>query len=151
MTPGRFRLFLFLKIPLAFIAGIRLNQVSKEACSLSLRHRWWNQNPFKSIYFGAMAMCAEISTGLLVMNRIQAENANVSMLVTNMKADFTKKATGKITFTCTLDNEFEKTFQSVLISDEGQTHTLRSVGIDQDGDEVATFYFTWSIKRRTQK
>jgi hypothetical protein len=45
-------------------------------------------------------MAAELTTGALVMDKIQQSGKNISMLLLNNKASFTKKATGRITFTC---------------------------------------------------
>lgn len=151
MTAAKFRFYLLSKIPLAFIAGVRLENLSESQCSLSLRHSWWNQNPFRSIYFGALAMCAEISTGLLLLSRIQRSGESISMLVTSMKADFVKKAKGKIIFTCALGKDFESAFSSVLTGEEGEVFILESSGLDEEGEIVATFYFEWSIKKRSQK
>ncbi len=150
MTASKFRLFLFFKIPLAYMAGIRLVKVDTNEVVLSMKHSRFNQNPFRSIYFGALSMCAEISTGLLVMNTIEANKLNMSMLVTELNATFTKKAVGKIHFTCDQGNDLENTIVQANEDGMGHTTVLKSVGIDEDGDEVATFYFTWSIKKRSR-
>ena len=52
------------------------------------------------MYFAVQAMAAELTTGALVMYQIKKSKRNISMLVANNKGNFTKKATGRITFTC---------------------------------------------------
>ncbi len=151
MTPSRFRMFLLWKLPLAFMAGVRLENLSTEQAVTSIRFGWLNQNPFRSIYFGALAMTAEICTGILVMTKIQEAGSSVSMLVTEMKAEFTKKAVGKILFTCDQGIEVEELISQALADGEGHTLILKTVGTDEKNEVVATFYFTWSIKQRTLK
>ena len=64
------RFFLF-KLPLVYIAGIRLTYLDNFKSIFTVKHRWINQNPFNSIYFAVQAMAAEISTGVLVMKYIK--------------------------------------------------------------------------------
>ena len=52
------------------------------------------------MYFAVQAMAAELTTGALVMMQIKKSGKKISMLVANNNGNFTKKATGRITFTC---------------------------------------------------
>ncbi len=60
------------------------------------------------MFWAAQGMAAEMSTGVLVMRAIADSKENVSMLVTHQEANFYKKATGKILFTCNGGNEISK-------------------------------------------
>ena len=99
-TPLKLNFFLFFKLPSAFWSGVRVKSISKEQCVATVKHRWFNQNPFKSMYFAVQAMAAELTTGALVMIQIKKSKKNISMLVANNKGNFSKKATGRITFIC---------------------------------------------------
>jgi hypothetical protein len=99
-TPSKLNTFLFFKLPSAFICGVRVKELEATKCLVTVKHRWINQNPFNSMYFAVQAMAAELSTGALVMYQIKKSNKKISMLVANNKSNFTKKATGRITFTC---------------------------------------------------
>lgn len=149
MNKFSFRLFLLLKIPIAYLAGLKLSHINDNEASIDVKHKWMNQNPFRSMYFAVQAMAAEISTGLLVFRHIDAKKANVSMLVTNQQAQFTKKATGKINFHCQNGIDIEKTIEKALNSGEGQVVWANSIGTDQTGDVVSSFKFEWSIKKRS--
>jgi hypothetical protein len=50
-TPLKLNIFLFFKLPSAFWSGVRVKSISKEQCIVTVKHRWFNQNPFKSMYF----------------------------------------------------------------------------------------------------
>ncbi|MFM7747554.1 MAG: DUF4442 domain-containing protein [Bacteroidota bacterium] len=56
-----FPVFLLWKLPLAWLAGLRINHLDSRGCEIRMRHSFWNKNPFGSMYFAAMAMGAEMS------------------------------------------------------------------------------------------
>jgi len=97
-TPSKLNTFLFFKLPSAFWSGVRVKQISPLECVVSVKHRWFNQNPFDSMYFAVQAMAAELTTGALVMYQIKKSGKKISMLVATNKGSFTKKARGRITF-----------------------------------------------------
>ena len=145
-TPSKLNTFLMVKLPSAYLCGVRVKHITKEQCVVKVRHRWINQNPFNSMYFAVQAMAAELTTGALVMYHIQNSGKKISMLVANNKGNFTKKAKGLITFTSNDDNLIEEMIHKAIETGEGQTFWMKSVGTDQAGDQVSEMEFEWSIK-----
>ncbi|WP_233883976.1 DUF4442 domain-containing protein [Tenacibaculum piscium] len=145
-TPRKINLFTLLKLPSAYICGIRVLSISEEKSLVKVRHRWINQNPFKSMFWAVQGMAAELSTGILVIQAIAASNKKVSMLVTNMNANFTKKATGKIHFSCNDGLAIKQAIQKSVETGEGQTILVTSEGINEEGISVSKFEFEWSLK-----
>ena len=96
LTPRKLNSFIVFKLPAAFLCGVRTKYLDAEKCIVTVRHRWINQNPFKSMFWAVQGMAAEFSTGALMMSKIQASGERISMLVTSNNATFTKKATGKL-------------------------------------------------------
>jgi hypothetical protein len=146
LTPSKINAFNLFKLPSVFFLGIRVKSVSNASCTTSVKHRWINQNPFKSMFWAVQGMAAELTTGALVMMKIKESGKNISMLVANNKATFTKKATGRITFTCTDGLLVDAAIDKAITTGEGQTLWMTSVGVNQDGVEVSIFNFEWSIK-----
>ncbi|MEN8120325.1 MAG: DUF4442 domain-containing protein [Bacteroidota bacterium] len=142
----KIRFFMLKKLPLAFIAGLRVIHIDDKKAAVSIPYKFLNQNPFKSIYFAALAMAAELSTGILALTSVKTASKPVSMLVFAMSANFTKKAKGKIVFSCYEGKEIEETIEESIQTGEGKTITVRSKGIDKKGAEVAEFKFTWTFK-----
>ena len=100
ISPSKLNTYLMFKLPAAYLTGIRTTFLNKERCEVSVKHRWINQNPFNSMFWAVQGMAAELTTGALVMSYIKTSDHNISMLVLNNKASFSKKAKGRITFTC---------------------------------------------------
>ena len=141
----KYTLFTFFKLPSVFWTGIRTTKVTDTTCEVSVKHRWINQNPFKSMFWAVQGMAAELTTGLLIMNGIKESNAKVSMLVLNNNANFSKKATGRITFSCTQGAEITQLMDELIKSGTPKTIWMESVGTDEAGDVVSRFNFEWTL------
>ncbi len=147
-SPSKLNTFLFFKLPSAFWSGVRVKAISSEKCVVTVKHRWFNQNPFNSMYFAVQAMAAELTTGALVMMQIKNSKKNISMLVANNKGNFTKKATGRITFTCSDGHLIGEAIQRTIATGEGQTIWMKSIGVNEKGEQVSEMNFEWSIKSK---
>src|SRR5690606_29784217 len=90
-TPNKLNLFLLKELPSAYLCGVRVYAIEDTYCTVRIKHKWFNQNPFQSMYFAVQNMGAELTTGALVMKAIKESNKKVSMLVLNQKSQFTKK------------------------------------------------------------
>ena len=150
LTASKLNKFLLFKLPSAFICGVRVKEIDENKCVVSVKHRWINQNPFNSMYFAVQAMAAELSTGALVMLEIQKSNKKISMLVANNKSNFSKKATGKITFTCNDGALAAKAIQEAIATGEGQTFWMKSLGTNEKGEQVSEMDFEWSVRTKTK-
>lgn len=138
--------FLFFKLPSAFICGVRVQHFDDISCVVSVKHRWINQNPFNSMYWAVQGMAAELASGALVMDQIQKSGKKVSMLVANNKGNFSKKATGKISFVCSEGQLVANAMKNAIESGEGQSFWMTSVGTNENGDVVSQMDFEWTIK-----
>ena len=144
--PVKFRMFLFAKLPAAFFSGVRVKEIDEERSVVSVPYKWLTQNPFRSTYFASLAMAAEMSTGVLGMMHVYKRNPPISMLITNMEASYSKKATGKIFFVCEAGKQIYDAIENSIATGESKSITAKSTGTNKSGDVVAAFLFTWSFK-----
>ena len=151
ITASKLNTFLLFKLPSAYLTGVRTKSITENTCVVTVKHRWINQNPFKSMFWAVQGMAAELSTGALVMLKIQESGKNISMLVANNNATFTKKATGRITFTCDEGQKIDEAIFKAIETAEGQTVWLNANGINKDGVEVSSFSFEWTLKVKNKK
>jgi hypothetical protein len=147
-NPIGIRALLWAKLPLAAFAGLRLRKLDESGAQVSLPASWKTQNPFRSTYFAAQAMAAELSTGVPALYFIEQTGARVSSLVTGLTAKFTKKATEETTFTFSGGAAMKSAIESAVRSGEPVVFAASSVGTHQDGTVVAEFQIDWSFKRR---
>lgn len=142
----KFNTFTFFKLPSAWWCGVRLKYLDQQKAVVTVTHKWFNQNPFNSMFWAVQGMAAELSTGAMMIDQINATGKKISMLVANNKANFSKKATGKITFTCEDGHLIKEALERTMATGEGQTVWMKSVGINTDGVVVSTFHFEWTVK-----
>lgn len=145
-NPFVFWIIMLVKLPSAVFWGFRINVLNAEKCEVSLPYSWRTQNPFKSIYFAALAGAAELSTGALCQLAMSGKG-KFSMLVVEFRAEYFKKADQKITFTCNQGLELMRLLDSLEVSETAQLQ-LNSSGSNKQNEEVAKFYVTWSFRRK---
>lgn len=148
-TPILFKFFIFKNLSAAFWAGLNIHHFDDESCVVRVKLSWFNQNPFRSMYFAVEAMAAEMSSGMLAYAQVYNRDPAVSMLVEKVEATFVKKATGTIYFTCNDGKAMEAAVDETIKTGEGVKLTSKAIGKNSDGLTVAEFSFTWSFKAKS--
>lgn len=151
LTPRKLNTFTIFKLPAAYFCGVRTKHIDDNKCIVTVKHKWINQNPFKSMFWAVQGMAAELTTGAMMIDQIEATGKKISMLVANNKANFSKKATGKITFTCEDGHLIKEALDKTIATGEGQTIWMKSVGVNEDGVVVSTFDFEWTVRLKQKK
>ncbi len=149
--PILFRCWMLLKLPLGLFAGLRVRACGPDRCVTSVPYGWRTQNPFRSTYFAAQAMAAELSTGALVLLAAEDSGVPFSTLIVDMQATFGKKAADTTTFTCEQGSVVFGAMRDALATREARAFTVETVGRLPNGDEVSRFRFTWSMKPRSPR
>ena len=146
-NPLVFWFAMLIKLPTAVFWRLKMVHLDREKCLVSIPYFWRSQNPFKSIYFAALAGAAELSTGALCQLALAGKGA-FSMLVVDFRAEFRKKASTKTTFTC---EQGAEVFDLVASLNPGESKqiTMVSYGKNTSGEDVAQFFITWSFKRKS--
>ncbi len=135
-----------MKIPMGLIAGLRITKMDRDNSEVTVPFKYVNKNPFNSMYFAVLSMAAELSSGILALSMVSEAEKPISMLVLNMNASFTKKVKSRVSFSCNDGEKIRNTIAKSIKTGEGQTTDVLSVGIDESGDKVAEFCFTWTFK-----
>ena len=148
LKPLTFWLYQWWKLPLAACAGLALRRLDERGCDVALPGGWRTQNPFRSTYFAAMAMAAEMSTGAPAMVLASGAPASVSMLVREIRASFTKKGVGRLVFSFEDMAGMAAIVEKAASGSEPESYVARSLGRMSDGTVVAEFDVTWAFKRR---
>ena len=80
---------------------------------------------------------------------LKGTDADIALIIVDLKAEFVKKAQSKITFSCIDFDKIANAVTQLKQVDDTVTVTAKTTGRDVDNTEVASFYFTWSFKRRS--
>ena len=147
-NPVLFRLFMLQKLPSALFAGLRIKEFDTQHAVVAVKYKWFNQNPFRSMYFAIQSMAAEMSTGLLASAQVYKRNPAVSMLVVALEAKFVKKAVDNISFTCADGKMIEEAIERSGVTGESTIVRTQSTGRNTNGEIVSEFWITWSFKTK---
>ena len=97
ITKQSIRYFTLLKLPLVYFSGIRITNINADGVEASVKLKWINQNPFRSMFWAVQGMAAELTRVYCLCVKLNAKSS-VSMLLIETKASFSKKAKGKFVF-----------------------------------------------------
>ena len=150
LNPFLFRLHALFNVPAGFIAGMKLIELDVHHAVSTIPFKWLNINPFQSTYFAVQSMAAELSTAALALLAIQGKHPSVALIIIDLEAEFPKKATGRVKFTCEDGLAFFEAVEKCIETNEPTTVKAKTVGRMEDGTIVSTFHFTWSFKQRSK-
>ena len=85
---------------MGLLTGLRLVEATEKHAIVRVKYQYLTKNPFHSIYFGCLAMAAELSSGVLGMVYTMGLKPEVSMLIIKLEGEFKKKGRGRIYFVC---------------------------------------------------
>jgi hypothetical protein len=149
LGPWGFRAYLWRHLPLAAFAGLTLRRLDESGCTVGLPGGWRTQNPFRSTYFAAQAMAAEMSTGAPAMVFVQAAPVSIAMILRQVEATFTKRVRGPSSFTFDDVAGLRAAIARAAESGASEGYTGVSIGRGPDGAAASEFRMTWSFKRRS--
>lgn len=144
------KLLAFLKVPLLFQTSPSVVELSDKVATIYLPLKRKNKNHVGSMYFGALAMGAELSIALTAIKDIQENKSKVQFIFKDFKANFLKRPNKGVYFTCEqaaqiseLVNKAENTSERVEQLFQGYAY------IDTKTKEpVFEYELTLSLKKR---
>lgn len=150
MMKNRWKLNLYMlsKLPSAFFSGVRVRKLERDYAEVTVPYFWFSRNPFRSTYFACLSMGAEMSSGILSLMYINGIKPEISMLVTDLKCQFHKKAIGTTLFTCYDGKLIQEAVQRAINTQEPVTVQTNAKGINKEGMVVADYQITWSFRQK---
>lgn len=94
----KLRAFGALKIPLVFFCSPRIVEITDDVVEVMIPLTYRTKNHLGSMYFGALAVGADVSGGLLAMNRIVAKGNLVNLIFKDFRAEFLKRPEADVHF-----------------------------------------------------
>ena len=105
------------------------------------------------MYFGALAVGADLAGGYLAMHHISKAKSKVKLIFKDFNAQFLKRAEGDVHFICKDGIEVTKLVNKAIETQERQNYTLKIIAKTPkiSNDVVAEFNLTLSIKDYTNQ
>ncbi len=139
------------KIPL--IAFVRPTIIRKNAktCEIKIPLNYWTKNHLKSMYFGALAIGADVAGGLIAMEMIGKSKKKVQLVFKDFDAKFLKRPEADVHFTCHDGEMIRKQIQETIKTKKrvNRLLTITATTPKISGDEaVAEFKLNLSLKAK---
>ena len=137
------------KIPLMFFCGPKVVEINSNSVTIKIPFKRRTKNHVGSMYFGALAVGADLSGGLLALEHIRKSKRKINLLFKDFHADFLKRAEGDVHFKCD-EGEKIKSLVEQVISTANRCNTPINVTAyvpNKLGEQpVAKFILTLSLK-----
>lgn len=145
------RYFGFTKIPLILFVRPSVTQINDEQVVIRIPFRRRTKNHLGSMYFGAMAIGADLAGGILAFRKIKEKNQQISLIFKNFNADFLKRAEGPTFFSCYEGKLIEELITKAIDTEERVEEIIQIAATvpSEFGEEpVALFKLTLSLKKK---
>ncbi|MNU88540.1 hypothetical protein D3C71_783520 [compost metagenome] len=140
------RLMGIFKIPMIGYVKPRLIQITDHDVLVRIKLRRRTKNHLKSMYFGALAVGADVTAGLHAFYFCDELNVRPSFAFKGMKAEFVKRAETDVEFSCTEGQIIREQVLKAIQTNERQNHWVKVTAKDLNGDIVALFEMEISVK-----
>lgn len=148
------RLWAITRVPLLNWIRPRVEEINEERSIISIPLKRRNRNHLQSMYFGVLCCGADLSGGLLAMNKIRSRKLKISFVFKDFKADFLKRPESRTHFTCADGELVDALIEKCLETGERHDQTLKVIATcpKKLGDEpVAEFEITLSLKDKSKR
>ena len=152
LTTWQIRLFGIGKIPLIYFCRPTVIKISDTSMEVKIKLRRRTRNHLNSMYFGVLAVGADVTGGFLAMKFIQGSKSKITLIFKDFHAEFLKRAEGDVHFLCEDGAAIQDLVEAAEKTGERQhlplniTATVPSIS----PDPVAKFILTLSIKKKSK-
>jgi len=136
----------FFKIPMLWFVRPKVISIDAEQCVVKIRLRRRTKNHVRSMYFGAMAVGADLSAGLHTFYFAGKDQKRMHFVFKSMQCDFLKRAETDVRFISTEGSKIAEAVERARTSGERQNQEVMIEGRDENNELVATFKMVVSAK-----
>ena len=142
--------FGFFKIPLIFYINPKIVYLSDKEIKVSVGLNRRTRNHYGSMYFGALAVGADLSVGLFAMSLVKKSRSDMVLLFKDFEIQFHKRAEGNTIFTCQEHEKINNQIETVLRSGGRVNEKVSGQAFvpSRGDDPVCSFKLTISLKQR---
>lgn len=134
------------KIPMIAFTRPKLMLLDDNSSQVRIKLRRRTKNHLKSMYFGSLAVGADIAAGLHAFYFAEESGVKVSFAFKAVKAEFLKRATSDVYFNSDEGQKVKKVFDEALSTKVRINKWIKVEAKNTDGEIVAIFDMEISVK-----
>ena len=139
-----------LKIPMIGFVRPRIISINDQKAVLKVRLKRRTRNHLKSMYFGAMAVGADLAAGLHTYYLAGDDAQRMSFVFKSISAEFHKRAETDAFFVCNDGEKLSKAIRESIESGERVHQNVQVLVLNTADEVVATFDMTVSFRFKAQ-
>lgn len=144
------KLFGMTKVPLIWWCRPKILHIDDNSISIKIPLKRRTKNHLNSMYFGVLAVGADVAGGFLAMSKSESAGEKVSLAFKDFDAKFLKRPEADVVFTCSDGGKIDEMLAETFRTGErvNQPVTIIATCPSLHGDEpMATFTLTLSLKK----
>lgn len=148
------KLFAWRYIPLIGFCSPKIVAMNNQTLEVTIPHTWRTKNHLGSIYFGALAIGADLAGAFLVFSKAKQRGVNANFAFKDVQGQFLKRPEGPVHFVSHDGSLIDAMIDESLATGERINKAVAVVVTcpSLHGDEpMATFTLTLSIKAKAKK
>lgn len=145
------KLFAWRYIPLIGFCSPNIVRMDSKTLEVTMPHGWRTKNHLGSIYFGALAIGADLAGAFLVFSKAKARGVNANFAFKDVQGSFIKRPEARVHFTSHDGDVIDAMIDQSLATGERINKPVSVVVTCPTlyGDEaMATFTLTLSVKAK---
>jgi hypothetical protein len=144
----RWKLFFLglFKIPIILFVSPKIVSINSENCTTKIKLRRRTKNHLNSMYFGAMAVGADVAAGLHAFYLSEITNCKISLAFKSFGAEFLKRAESDVIFTCEEGKKIATMIEKSRIEGKRMNELIEVIAFNSTNEIVAKFKMELSLK-----
>ena len=140
--------FSLTKIPMIFACRAKIVELNDTRVRVKIPLNYFTKNHHGSMYFGAIAVGADLAGAALAVKLIRESKKNVTFIFKDFRGNFLKRPEGDVEFLCEDGEALHALVRKAIATNERENLTLKiRASVPKISDEiVADFDLTLSLK-----
>lgn len=140
------------QIPLLAFITPKVVELTNERSEVRVRLGHRSRNHLKVMYFGALAMGAELSIALKAVQAIHNSGMRIDFIFKDFSSQFLKRADGHVHFICDEAGKVQELIEAAMLTDERLEATFNGYAVvpSKSNEAVMRYALTLSVRKRSR-
>ncbi|MCW8333760.1 DUF4442 domain-containing protein [Vibrio sp. SCSIO 43135] len=143
-------MFGFFKVPFIWLSRPKILRLDEQAVEIKIPLKRRTKNHLNSMYFGVLAVGADVAGGFMAMSKAQKRGEKISLAFKAVEGQFLKRPESDVHFVCHDGELIDEMLDETIATGERVNRAVKITAIcpELHGNEaMAEFMLTLSLKR----
>lgn len=144
------KFFGFFKVPFIWLTRAKVLHLDDNRVEIKIPLKRSTKNHLNSMYFGALAIGADVAGGFMAMTKAKKKNIRISLAFKHVEGNFIQRAESDVHFICNDGAVIDKMLATTMETGERVNESVRITAVCPaiySSQAVAEFDLTLSVKR----